>query len=324
MKTFDQHKQETLARCRDLLRLQRKAWNTEKTYLGWIHSYIEWLRDHGREFGGTRARVEGFLTRLAHQGKAASTQNQAFNALLFLYEQVRRENLGDIRALRASRPVQARTSLPKADTLALLAGVKDVDGYPTRLIARLLYGCGLRVTEPLNVRIKDVDVAGSRLSIRGAKGGKDRTVKLPCGLMAEVVQQMTRAKVVWQADQLRGLPVQVPGELARKYKRAPFSWQWAWLFPAHRACKHPRTEEMVRFRMHEAYVQRAVKAAAVPLGLEARATPHVLRHCFATHVLEAGANVRDVQACLGHAHLDTTMVYVHGDGERVVSPLGSA
>jgi site-specific recombinase XerC len=132
---------------------------------------------------------------------------------------------------------------------------------------------------------------------------------------------MQRARLVWEVDQKRGLPVQVPGELARKYRKAPHSWQWAWLFPAHQACKHPRTGERVRYRMHEANVQRAVKQAARALDLDSLATPHVLRHCYATHVLEAGANVRHVQAALGHAHLETTMIYTHGEAEAVRSPL---
>lgn len=314
-------KTETLRKCRDLICLQHKALTTEQTYLAQIGSYIDWLAAHGAALPDTRTRMEAYLTSIAHRGCSASTQNQAFNAILFLYKQVRKEEIGDVNALRAKQSRHHRTALSKADTLALLDGVQDHCGYPTRLIARLLYGCGLRVSEPLNLRVKDVDVAHSRLVIRGAKGGKDRVVRVPCALMAEIVEQLKRAKVVWQADQTRRLPVQVPGELARKYKGAPFAWQWAFVFPAHRPCQHPRTGETVRFRMHEAQVQRAVKLSARKLGMDSYATPHVLRHCYATHVLDAGGNVRDLQAALGHAHLDTTMGYVSSDAERVRSPL---
>ncbi len=303
------------------MRLRHLALSTERTYLLWIGSYIDWLAKFGRELPDSRARVEGFLTMLAHKGVSASTQNQAFNALLFLYEQVRGEKLPEIHALRAKRPRTHRTALSRADTLALLAKVPDVAGYPTRLVTLLLYGCGLRVSEPLNLRIKDVDVAHSRLIIRGAKGGKDRVVGVPCALMAQIVEQIARAKVVWQADQLRKLPVEVPGQLAAKYRGAPFAWQWAWVFPAHHACNHPRTGERVRYRMHEANVQRAVKVAARQLGIESLATPHVLRHSYATHVMDAGANVRDVQEALGHSSLETTMVYLHPEPGRVRSPL---
>ena len=311
----------TLAKCRDLLRLQHKALTTEQSYLPQIRSYIEWLAEHGAELPHTRSRVEAYLTHVANRGVAASTQNQAFNAILYLYEQVRGEKLDDIRALRAKQPRHHRTALPKDVTMKLVSGVPDVCGYRTQLVARMLYGMGLRVSEPLNLRIKDVMVKESRMVIRGAKGGKDRVVRVPCALMAEIVEQMKRSRVLFERDALSGVPVAVPGQIARKYKNAPCSWQWFWLFPAHRPCNHPRTGEVVRWRMHEVNVQRAVKLSARALDLDSLATPHVLRHCYATHVLESGANVRDVQEVLGHSHLDTTMNYVHPRSERVLSPL---
>lgn len=316
-------KDAALAACLDLMRLQHKALSTEKTYLHWIGSYIDWLVEHGKDLADSRSRMEAYLTHLAHRQVSASTQNQAFNALLYFYEQVRKEKLQDIKALRAHRPRHTRTALSKADTLALLANTPDVAGYPTKFIVHLLYGLGLRVSEPLNLRIKDVHVSESRITLRGAKGGKDRTVRVPCALMAQIQQQMLKASVVWQADQLRKLPVEVPGHLAKKYPKSPFSWQWAWLFPAHHPCQHPRTGETVRYRMHEANVQRAVKQSAALLGLDSLATPHVLRHCFATHVLDAGGNIRDLQDHLGHAHVETTMGYTHSSAHRVVSPLES-
>ena len=314
---------ETLNKCRDLLRLQHKAWTTEQTYIAQIRSYIEWLAVHGAVLADSRARIEAYLTAMAHRGCAAATQNQAFNAILFLYKQVRRENVGDVNALRAKQPRHHRTALPRDVTMKLVDGVPDVCGYPTHLVARMLHGMGLRVSEPLNLRIKDVMVNESRLVIRGAKGGKDRVVRVPCALMAEITAQMKRARVMFERDQISRVPVQVPELLARKYKNAPHSWQWFWVFPAHRPCKHPRTGETVRWRMHEVNVQRAVRLSAKSLDLDSLATPHVLRHCYATHVLDAGANVRDVQEVLGHSHLDTTMNYVHPRSERVVSPLES-
>ena len=313
--------EETLSKCRSLMRLQHKAWKTEESYIPAIRLYIEWVILHGADFADSRGRIQAYLTKEAHRGVAASTQNVAFNAILYLYEQVRGEKIEGIQALRAKQPKHARTALPRDVTLRLLAGLPNVAGYPTKLVGFMLYGMGLRVSEPLNLRIKDVDLAGSRLTIRGAKGGKDRVVKVPCSVMSQIEGQMKRARVVWEADQVIGMPVEVPGLLARKYKRAPLAWQWAWLFPAHRPCPHPRTGEIVRYRMHECNVQRAFQVSATALGIEGRATPHVMRHCYATHVLEAGANIRDVQEQLGHAHLDTTMIYAHGDGERVRSPL---
>lgn len=310
-----------LAQCVDRMRIQRKALATERTYCHWIGSYIDWLIQHGNALPDSRARIEAYLTALAHRGVSASTQNQAFNAIRYLYEEVRREKVEGIDALRATRPVRRRTALPRAVTLDLLGRVPDVAGYPTRLVARLLYGCGLRVSEPLNLRIKDIDAAGSRLTVREAKGNKDRVVCVPCSLMPEIIAQIDRARVVWQADRLRRLPVEVPGELARKYRNAPHSWQWFFLFPAHQPCDHPRTGERVRYRMHEANVQRAVKHAADALGLGSIATPHILRHCWATHVMEAGASVRDIQQAMGHKSLETTMGYLNPDAARIPAVL---
>lgn len=321
MKTIPQLRQETLSQCVDLMRVRHYAPGTEKDYCAVIRSYIDWLVKHGRGLPDSRARVEAFLTSMAHRGCAASTQNKAFNALLFLYEQVRREKLPEIQALRAKQSRHKRTALTREQTHALLAGVQDQAGYPTRLVAMLLYGCGMRVSEPLNLRIKDLDTSAWRLTLRGCKGGKDRTVIVPECLRASLANQIDHARAMWKRDRETHLPVEVPGLLARKYPNAPHSWQWFWIFPSHTPCTHPRTGETVRWRMHEANVQRAVKKSAGKLELDGLATPHVLRHCCATHILDAGGNVRDVQDLLGHAHLNTTMIYVHGDGERIRSPL---
>ena len=324
MKTRSRIAQETMQKCRDYLRGKHYALTTEQVYCQHIGSYIDWLIQHKETMGRFKEsgdKVKAFLTSIAHRGCSASTQNQAFNALLFLYEKVRGEKLPEIQALRAKQPRHKRTALPKEQTLALLKSVSDVGGYPTALVAWLLYGCAMRVSEPLNLRIKDIDTSAWRLTLRGCKGGKDRTVIVPECLRAAMVKQLAFAKAMWQRDQETGLPVEIPGLLARKYPKAPHSWQWFWLFPAHGACQHPRTGETVRWRMHEVNVQRAVKKAAEKLGLDGLATPHVLRHCCATHILDAGGNIRDVQELLGHASLTTTMIYVHGDGERVRSPL---
>ncbi len=324
MKTSPSAKDVVLAQCVDVLRFKHYSLATEKTYCGHIGSYIDWLLKHGSALPDSRARVEAFLTGMAHRGCSASTQNQAFNALLFLYEQVRKEKLPEIQSLRAKASKHKRTALSRAQTHALLAGVEDQAGYPTRLVTLLLYGCGMRVSEPLNLRIKDLDTSAWRLTLRGCKGGKDCTVIVPECLRAAMSTQIEHARAMWKRDRETHLPVEVPGLLARKYPKAPHSWPWFWLFPSHTPCTHPRTGEMVRWRMHEANVQRAVKKSAEKLGLDGLATPHVLRHCCATHILEAGGNVRDVQELLGHSNLNTTMIYVHGDAERVKSPLESS
>lgn len=317
MQTRKLNKQQALSKLVETLRLQRKAISTERCYTQWVGSYIEWLKKHGLGLPDSHARFEAYLTHLANRRVSASTQNQAFNAINYFYRMVLKEEIKNVRALRAKQSQHHRTALSRADTLNLLERVTDRSGYPTRLVARLLYGCGLRVSEPLNLRVKDVDVANSRLIIRGAKGGKDRTVSVPCSLMAEIKNQIKAAKTVWERDRADRMPVEVPGHLARKYPGAPFSWQWAWVFPSHTTCQHPRTGEPVRYRMHEANVQRAVKEAAKQLDLDSLATPHVLRHCWATHVIDAGANIKDVQEHLGHKSLETTMVYVKPDQSRI-------
>jgi len=241
MKTRSPAARATLQKCVDLLRRKHYALTTEQVYCGHIGSYIDWLVLHGRDLLDSRARVEAFLTSMAHRGCSASTQNQAFNALLFFYEQVRGEKLPNIQALRAKQSRHKRTALPKEQTLKLLEAVEDVGGYPTRLVAWLLYGCALRVSEPLNVRIKDIDTSAWRVTLRGCKGGKDRTVIVPECLRAGVTKQLALAKAMWEKDREAGLPVEVPGLLARKYPKAPHAWQWFWLFPAHAPCRHPRT-----------------------------------------------------------------------------------
>ena len=266
-------------------------------------------------------KIERFLSHLAcHRDVAASTQNQALNAILFFYRQVLGQPIENVNALRANRPVQMRHAPTVKETQALLPIIQDEGGYPTNLLARMLYGCGLRVSEPLNLRIKDVNLERSSLCIRGAKGGKDRMVSLPPSLITEVAQQMEVARALWRRDVQNSIPVvMLPGRLAKKYPEYRFAWPWAWLFAAHRTCWHPRTNAVVRYRMHEANVQRAVKHARRKLGISV--LPHELRHGYATHCLERGTNPRSIQEAMGHKFLETTMGYLHAESLSVHSPL---
>jgi len=263
--------------------------------------------------------MEAFLTQMAKQGVAASTQNQAFCALLFFYREVLKLEVGKVDALRAKTPVHLRYAPEQHEVKAVLENAKDVAGYPTRLILKLLYGCGLRVSEPLNLRLSDVLVSESKLVIRSAKGGKDRMVSIPCSLVREIEAQMAVARAVAQSDRLNRIPVKLPGLLATKYPHWQFSAKWAWLFPARDTCADPRSGTIVRWRCHEANVQRSIKAAARPLGLDI--TPHHLRHAYATHVLNRGGNVRAIQEAMGHVNLETTMGYLHAEALSVVSPI---
>jgi integrase len=265
-------------------------------------------------------KVEHFLTELASKyDVSASSQNQAFNAILFFYRAVLEQQLGNVNALRAQRPVHERHAPTLAETKLLLQAIRNVGGYPTNLIARMLYGCGMRVSEPLNLRIKDVNLERNSLCVRGAKGGNDRVVSLPSCLVPELRRQMEFAREVWLQDRQNRTPLMLPHCLARKYPEYEFSWSWAWVFPAHCPCRDPRTGRIVRYRMHEANVQRAVKYARRKLGIAV--LPHELRHGYATHCLERGVNPRAIQEAMGHKSLETTMGYLHAEALSVSSPL---
>ncbi len=303
---------------RDVIRRKHLALATEETYVHWVSRFSRFVVERCQS-GTPAEKMEAFLGQLALQNVSASTQNQAFCALLFFYREVLRVEVGKVDALRAKKPVHLRYAPELGEVRQLLGGVADVGGYPTRLIVRLIYGCGLRVSEPLNLRLKDVLLAESKLVLRGAKGGKDRFVSIPCALAGELTAQVELARAVGERDRLAGLPVALPGLLAEKYPHWQFSPKWAWLFPAHQPCAHPRSGVMVRWRCHEANVQRCVRAAARPLGLDI--TPHHLRHAYATHCLNAGQNPRAIQQAMGHKQLETTMGYLHAEALSVRSPL---
>ncbi len=311
---------EAIASLVGIIRRKHLSPSTEHCYSHWLRRYMGFLAE-AKPAGDSTRKIETFLTRLAQTGVAAATQDQAFNAVLFFYREVLREEPGAISALRAKRPETMRTAPTREDVRALLGAVKDVGGYPTRLIVQMLYGMGLRVSEPLNLRIKDVLITESRVIVRGAKGGKDRSVSIPCSLVNPIKAQLEIARAVSERDRLAGLPVPLPGLLAKKYPDQRFSPAWAWLFPAHGPCLDPRLGEPVRWRCHEVNVQRCVKSAATWLGLFL--TPHNLRHAYATHALAQGANPRAIQDVLGHSSIETTMRYLHADPMAVPSPLES-
>jgi site-specific recombinase XerD len=301
-----------------VLRRQHKALATEESYCGWLRRYFTAIRAMPMEWTRER-KTEAFLTALARRDVSAATQNSAFHAILYFYKDVIGEPLQKVDALRATRPTQLRHAPSVADTSALLRTVADVGGYPTKLIVKLLYGCGLRVSEPLNLRVKDVAFEDSRLFILGAKGRKDRVVNLPCSVVEELREQLVYARVLWQRDQVLRLPVEMPHQLAAKYPEYQFAWPWAWVFPSHQPCRHPRTGAIVRYRMHEANVQRAVRDARRKLGLAV--TPHELRHAYATHSLNRGVNLKALSEAMGHAQIETTAGYCHAEALSVPSPL---
>ena len=311
--------EEAIDRTREVIRRQHKALATEASYLSWLRRYMAAIPHYPPSFTSEQ-KLERFLSDLARDRDiSASSQNQAFNAVLFFYRDVLGRPLQGVDALRASKPARMRTAPSIDDIRALLKTIRNMGGYPTILIVKLLYGCGLRVSEPLNLRIKDVDFQRRRLSIRGAKGGKDRMVVMPEGLLPEIHEQIRVAYATWVQDRRNKVPVMLPEGLARKYPEFQFTWKWAWLFPARSPCLHPLTGTVVRYRLHEANVQRAVKIARRQLGI--CVLPHELRHGYATHCLERGANPRAIQAAMGHQSLETTMGYLHAESLSVPSPL---
>lgn len=296
------------------IRLNQLQWKTEQSYVAWLRRYYRFLRDH-RPRGTTHAeKMEAFLTHLArHERVAASTQNQAFNAILYFYRRALRVDVGNVDALRARRPKRERQSLPVAQVLAVRSHLNDSEHTPARLLYDLMYGCGLRVSEPLNIRLRDIDLERKRICIRAAKGNKDRWAAIPKCCLPQVEAQIAKAKSVWSYDRAHFplVGVTLPGALNRKYPRAPFSQNWFWLFPAQKPCLHPRTRQRVRWHLHPAAVQNAVRAAACECGLEGQLTPHVLRHCYATHLLDGGVDVKTVQELMGHVSINTTAGYLH-------------
>lgn len=310
---------EVIDKMRMLIRIKHLAYSTEKSYIHWTKRYSAFASSLDKSMPSEK-KFEAFLSKLARDGVSASTQNQAFNAIIFLYREVLGIELSKVNGLRAKKYQHVRIAPARDQVAKLLAAVKDSGGYPIRLIVRLIYGCGLRLNEALEVRVKDLMLNQARVVIRASKGCKDRVVPLPSSIADDLRNQVEVAKARWQCDSAARLPVALPHLLDRKYPRAKYDLAWYWLFPAHGTCRHPRTGEIVRWRVHQTTIQRAVKSAAVSIGLDG-VSPHCLRHAYATHAIEMGNSIRDVQEVLGHAHLDTTMGYIHAEACRVKSPL---
>lgn len=303
---------------RNMVRLKHYSLSTEKSYADWLCRFMRYVvkLSHGLS---SEKKLEAFLSSLARDEVSASTQNQAFNALLFFYRDCLGQKLEGINALRAKREASIRRAPAVDEVRRLLADIRDDGAYPVRLVVKLIYGCGLRITEPLSLRVRDVEMAKSQLIIRRAKGGKDRLVALPCSLSREIESQLAAARVIWQRDVAAQVPIKLPSRMEKKYPRAQWSWNWAWLFPQNAPCRDPRGAGMVRWHQLESTVQLAVRSACRRLGLEI--LPHELRHAYATHCLNGGQNPRAIQQAMGHKSLDTTMGYLHAEALSVRSPL---
>jgi integron integrase len=311
---------------RRVARVMHYSLRTEQQYVLWIRDFVRFHRmRHPREMG--QPEVQAYLTHLAADRQLSpATHRQALSGLLFLYRHVLGVQLPWLGELARPRIKRRLPVVLTVDQVAALLGAFDEPEL--RLFARLLYGTGMRIAEALHLRVKDVDFAHRTLIVRDGKGGKDRALMLPDALREGLQAQLARARQVWQGDRDAGRDgVWLPDALARKYPLASRSWTWHWVFPQPTLAVDPRSGTPRRHHWHEQRFQRAFKLALRAAGMGALpATPHTPRHCFATHLLQRGQDIRTVQDLLGHADVSTTMIYTHvlkvgGGGVR--SPLDS-
>jgi integron integrase len=296
-------------------------WRTEQTYREWGLRFARFLAPRS-PYAADGRDVAAFLGELAVKARAgAATQKQALNALVFLMEEALSHQLGEIDFVRAARRTKIPTVLSLGECRSLFA---QLTGTPL-LMTELMYGSGIRLMELLRLRIHHLDLARSRVQIYAGKGDKDRVTVLPEILADPLRQHVARLRALWEADRAAGVPgVWLPEGLARKYPKAGVSWEWQWLFPSRELSVDPATGIKRRHHVSDSWFQNLLRQAAARAGLTKRVTPHVLRHSFATHLLESGTDIRTLQELLGHASVETTQIYTHvmkKPGLGVRSPL---
>ena len=319
-----QRPKKLLDQVRDALRLKHYSIRTETSYVAWTKRYILFHnKQHPLDLGS--AEIEAFLTHLAVNDKvAASTQNQAFSALLFLYREVLRKDLEfPIDSIRAKKPKRLPTVLTKEEVRKVIGCMSGTH----RLMASMLYGSGLRLMECMRLRVKDIDFARGQITVRDGKGMEDRVTMLPAALAAPLEGHLEHVKRLHEEDlAMESGSVYLPFALERKYVKANRDWIWQYVFPSDRLSKDPRTSIVRRHHVNESSLQKAVKGAASLAGTSKHVSCHTFRHSFATHLLENGYDIRTVQELLGHKDVKTTMIYTHvlnRGGKGVRSPLDS-
>ena len=311
-----------LDQVRDKLRVKHYSIRTEHAYVDWIKRYIIFHgKRHPKNMGARD--IEAFLTHLAVAGKvAASTQNLAKSAILFLYREVLEIQLPWLdNVTQAKAPKRLPVVLTVNEVQAVLSRLSGTHA----LIASLLYGGGMRLMEAVRLRVKDVDFARHEILVREGKGFKDRVTMLPEAVVAPLKSHLSKVKTLHEEDLAQGYgEVYLPFALDKKYPRAGREWAWQYVFPSKNLSVDPRSGKTRRHHVDEKGVQRAVKQAVRDAQLTKPATPHTLRHSFATHLLQSGYDIRTVQELLGHSDVSTTMIYTHvlnKGGKGVVSPL---
>lgn len=302
-----------LDQVRERIRYLHYSLQTEKAHLYWARFFIRWhgrngKMRHPRDMG--KADVEAFLTMLADERQVSpATHRQALNALLFLYRQVLDQDLPWLESI--GRPPERKripVVLTQGEVQAVLALMDGVEG----LLARMLYGTGMRLAEGLSLRVKDVDFDRLVMIVRSGKGDKDRVVMLPRSLLAPLREQLMRSRALWSADRAAGRSgVYMPHALDAKYPRAGQTWAWQWVYPAPKLSVDPRSGVERRHHLFEERLGRQLKLAVSQAGIAKHVTVHTLRHSFATHLLQSGTDIRTVQELLGHSDVSTTMIYTH-------------
>ncbi len=307
---------------RNVLRLHHYSIRTEENYIQWIKRFIFFHnKRHPKEMG--EKEVSAFLTHLAvDKHVSASTQNQALSAVLFLYKRVLNIELEWLdNVVRAKRPVHLPVVLTKTEVINILNAMTGTNA----LVAKLLYGTGMRLMEALRLRVQDVDFSQYQIMVRSGKGNKDRVTTLPEILKDELQAQIEHARVVHNNDLSEGYGrVYLPFALDRKYPGAGLEFGWQYCFPSIKRSTSPRTGLISRHHLHDKNIGRAIKNASRKIGIYKRVSSHTMRHSFATHLLENGYDIRTVQELLGHKDVSTTMIYTHvlnKGGRGVKSPL---
>ena len=320
--TVEPKGQRLLDRVRDTVRRLHYSRRTEDTYIHWIKRFIYFSgKRHPSELG--EAEVTAFLNYLARERNvAAATQNQALSALLFLYKQVLATPLDWLDNLdRVVKPARMPSVLTPGEVRRLLGAMRETKW----LMASVLYGAGLRLRECLKLRVKDVDFEYRQIMVRDGKGAKDRVTMLPASVVEPLRMHLLRVRKLHERDIAEGYgDVELPDALARKYPQAPYEWGWKFVFPSRKLSTDPATGVIRRHHVYENFLIRGVKEAARAAGITKHVTCHTLRHSFATHLLEAGYDIRTVQELLGHSDVSTTMIYTHvlnKGGRGVKSPL---
>ena len=311
-----------LDQLRDVLRLRHYSYRTEQSYVDWVYRFIVFHnKRHPKDMGASD--IEAFLSYLAVQRKvAASTQNQALSALVFLYRHVLRQEIGgQIEAVRAKQSRYLPTVLTHEEAIAVLSKLSGTH----QLVAQILYGSGLRLSEALSLRVKDIDFAQSQIVVRDGKGGNSRITMLPLSLCDRLKDHLHIARLQHQQDLAKGYgSVYLPYALERKYPNAERQWVWQYVFPSERISKDPRSEVVRRHHLDESGLQKAVKLAGRLANIDKRVSCHTFRHSFATQLLQNHYDIRTVQELLGHKDVKTTMIYTHvlnKGGRGVRSPL---